>query len=97
MRDNRDETRNSTDVVVGEKAKSEVHNNGHGLHMILCVAAMAGALWLLRGSGGGSGYWILFLIACPLMHLFMGHGAHGSRSHGNHDAHDHENDGEGRR
>lgn len=75
----------SGDVTVGAKAKTRARHGGHGLHMILCVAAMAGALWFLRGSSGGSGYWMLFILACPLMHLFMGHG-----SHGNHQAHDHD-------
>lgn len=58
---------------------------GHGMLMGLCMAAMMGAAWFLVGGGsdGGTlGYgWILFVLACPLMHLFMGHGGHGS--HGN--------------
>lgn len=47
------------------------------------MVALIGAFFLLREHWGHvAGYWpYLLLMACPLMHLFHGHGAHG-RHHG---------------
>lgn len=58
------------------------HAHGHGAHMLLmllvCVAMFA-AVFLLAGSASGSLGWLpwLFLLLCPLLHLFM-HRNHGS-------------------
>lgn len=70
----------------GKRAGSS--SGGHRYHMIICVAAMVGAMWFLHAGGWASGYWILFILVCPLMHLFMGHG-----SHGNHGSNGKDHDG----
>ena len=43
------------------------------------MVALIGAFFLLREHWGHvAGYWpYLLLMACPLMHLFHGHGGHG--------------------
>ena len=43
------------------------------------MALLIGAFYLLREHWGHvAGYWpYLLLLACPLMHLFHGHGGHG--------------------
>ena len=49
------------------------------------MVALIGVFFLLREHWGHvAGYWpYLLLMACPLMHLFHGHGGHGHhRGHG---------------
>ena len=56
-------------------------HGGHGLMMLLCCVAMFGAFWFFgsfQGSEGGSWNW-LFLLLCPLMHVFMMKGHHGHK------------------
>ncbi len=45
----------------------------------LLMAALIGGFYLLRGHWNHiAGNWVyLILLACPLMHLFHGHGGHG--------------------
>lgn len=45
------------------------------------MTALIGAFFLLREHWGHvAGYWpYLLLLACPVMHLFHGHGGHGHR------------------
>ncbi len=71
------ETDDSEVTIVDEQPSTGTHRRGHGLHMTICVVVMAGVMWFLHQRGGFSGYWLIFLVACPLMHLFMGHGTHG--------------------
>jgi Protein of unknown function (DUF2933) len=56
------------------------------LWIAAAMTALIGAFFLLREHWGHlSGYWpYLLLLACPVMHLFHGHGSHGGHSH--HDA-----------
>lgn len=53
---------------------------GVGVHhavMAVCMLAMGAGMWFFLRSGAGTvGYWPLFFLLCPLMHLFMGHGGH---------------------
>ncbi len=53
------------------------------LKTTLLMVALIGGFYLLREHWEHvAGNWIyLLLLACPLMHLFHGHGSHGS--HGN--------------
>jgi hypothetical protein len=49
------------------------------LKTALLMAALVGGFYLLREQGdSAAGSWVyLLLLACPLMHLFHGHGGHG--------------------
>ena len=55
--------------------------------MALATAALIAGFYLLREHWGHVlGYWpYLLLLACPLMHLMLGHGGHGG--HGGHSGH----------
>lgn len=55
---------------------------GRPLKIALVMVALVGGFYLLREHWGHvSGNWIyLLLLACPLMHLFHGHGGHASPS-----------------
>ena len=55
---------------------------GRPLKIALVMVALVGGFYLLRGHWGHvAGNWIyLLLLACPLMHLFHGHGAHGGHA-----------------
>lgn len=45
---------------------------------LLMVAIVAGFYWLREHWDHVTGNWVyLLLLACPLMHLFHGHGGHG--------------------
>jgi Protein of unknown function (DUF2933) len=56
------------------------------LWIAAAMTALIGAFILLREHWGHvAGYWpYLLLLACPVMHLFHGHGSHSGHSH--HDA-----------
>ena len=58
------------------------------LTVAVIMLALIGAFYLLREHWGHvAGYWpYLLLLACPVMHLFHGHG-HGHH-HGSHAGHD---------
>jgi len=49
------------------------------LWIAAAMTALIGAFFLLREHWGHvAGYWpYLLLLACPVMHLFHGHGGHG--------------------
>ena len=65
-------------VTKGARMKSGMHR----MVMGLCVVAMAGGAYLFLGRGGAvPSYLFLVFLLCPLMHIFMGHGSHGS-AHG---------------
>jgi hypothetical protein len=55
-------------------------NDGHGWMMLFCFVAMLGSIWFFWGYQGeeGSSWAWLFLLLCPLMHIFMmkGHMGH---------------------
>ena len=53
---------------------------GQPLKIALVILALVGGFYLLREHWGHvAGNWIyLLLLACPLMHLFHGHGDHAS-------------------
>ena len=50
------------------------------LKVALLMVAVIGGFYLLREhSNHAAGNWVyLLLLACPLMHLFHGHGGHGA-------------------
>lgn len=51
------------------------------LRSALLMLALIGGFYVLREHWGHvAGYWpYLLLLACPLMHVFHGHGGHGAR------------------
>jgi Protein of unknown function (DUF2933) len=53
------------------------------LWIAAAMTALIGAFFLLREHWGHvAGYWpYLLLLACPVMHLFHGHGSHSGHSH----------------
>jgi len=55
---------------------------GGPLKTALLMVALVGGFYLLREHWNHvAGNWIyLLLLACPLMHLFHGHGGHGGRA-----------------
>lgn len=61
---------------------------GRPLKTALLMVALVGGFYLLREHWDHvAGNWIyLLLLACPLMHLFHGHGGHGSHRGGSHGA-----------
>ena len=47
------------------------------LWIAAAMTALIGAFFLLREHWGHlAGYWPYLLLACPVMHLFHGHGGH---------------------
>jgi hypothetical protein len=54
------------------------------VEVALLTAALIGGFYLLREHWNHvTGNWVyLLLLACPLMHLFHGHGGHGHGDHG---------------
>ena len=52
---------------------------GRALWIAAAMTGLIGAFFLLREHWGHvAGYWpYLLLLACPVMHLFHGHGGHG--------------------
>jgi len=65
------------------------------LKIALLMFALVGGFYLLREHWNhAAGNWVyLFLLACPLMHLFHGHGGHGG--HGDHGGPDHREEAPG--
>ena len=50
---------------------------------VVMLALIAGFFLLREHWSHIAGYWpYLLLLACPLMHLFLGHGGHGSHGSG---------------
>ena len=51
-------------------------------YALIAVAAIAAFALLREHWSLVAGYWpYLLLLACPLMHLFHGHGGHGDHQH----------------
>jgi hypothetical protein len=64
-------------------ATRELHGLSRPLKTALLMIALVGGFFLLREHWNHvAGNWVyLLLLACPLMHLFHGHGSHDG--HGN--------------
>jgi hypothetical protein len=73
MRMNHDDTRS---------AARDTASLSRPVKTTLLMVALVGGFYLLREHWDHvAGNWIyLLLLACPLMHLFHGHGGHGRRS-----------------
>lgn len=70
---------------------TSAHRHGNGTRRspwtgVIVMLLLIGAFYLLREHWGHlAGYWpYLLLLACPLMHLFHGHGGHGHHGGGGH-------------
>jgi hypothetical protein len=74
----------TTDHLQHPATPSDSPKPARALWIAAAMAALIGVFFLLREhSGHVTGYWpYLLLLACPVMHLFHGHGGHGH--HGNH-------------
>lgn len=55
----------------------------HGLLMMVCclVPMLLLVMFIGRGSGVGGGFGWIFLLICPLMHIFMMKGMMGGHKH----------------
>lgn len=51
----------------------------HTNHLVICLVlvGVAGLAYLFIPQVQSLGWFGLVILACPLMHLFMGHGEHG--------------------
>jgi len=51
----------------------------HTNHLVVCLVliGVAGLAYLFIPQVQSMGWFGLVILACPLMHLFMGHGEHG--------------------
>jgi len=76
----------STDHIHAPSSMPEPTRPARGLWVAAAMTALIAAFFLLREHWGHvAGYWPYFLLlACPVMHLFHGHGGHGHQGH--HDA-----------
>ena len=65
-------------------SRSDAPKSRRPLLIAAVMTALIGAFYLLREHWGHvAGYWpYLLLLACPVMHLFHGHGGHGHQGHG---------------
>ncbi len=63
-------------------ASPESSRSHRAILIAALMVAFIGAFFVLREHWGHvAGYWpYLFLLACPVMHLFHGHGGHGSHA-----------------
>lgn len=75
----------STNDLQAPNSSADSPRPARALWIAVAMTALIGAFFLLREHWGHvAGYWpYLLLLACPVMHLFHGHGSHGS--HGHHD------------
>lgn len=73
-------------VILAEKKK----HKGHFWMMLICCAVMIGGIFLIGRSGSGN-WGILFILLCPLMHIFMmkGHMGHNDHKEDNGENHQH--------
>lgn len=69
----------STNHLHTPSSSSESPQPARALWIAAAMAALIGAFFVLREHWGHvAGYWpYLLLLACPVMHLFHGHGGHG--------------------
>jgi len=69
----------SSDHLQAPVSLPESHRPARALWIAAAMAALIGAFFVLREHWGHvAGYWpYLLLLACPVMHLFHGHGGHG--------------------
>ena len=74
----------STDHLHTPITSPEPTRPARALWVAAAMTALIAAFFLLREHWGHvAGYWpYLLLLACPVMHLFHGHGGH--RHHGTH-------------
>lgn len=75
----------STDPLHAPASAPKTTGHAGAVKGAVAMTALIAAFFLLREHWGHvAGYWpYLLLLACPLMHLFHGHGSHGH--HGHHD------------
>jgi len=69
----------ATEYVDLPSSTTESAKPARALWIAAAMTALIGAFFLLREHWGHvAGYWpYLLLLACPVMHLFHGHGGHG--------------------
>ena len=69
----------ATEYLHHRSSTSESGKPARALWIAAAMTALIGAFFLLREHWGHvAGYWpYLLLLACPVMHLFHGHGGHG--------------------
>ena len=74
----------STDRPLQPSSWSKSRQPARALWIAAAMTALVGAFFLLREHWGHvAGYWpYLLLLACPVMHLFHGHGGHGHHGTG---------------
>lgn len=75
----------ATDPLQQSGSTLESNRPRRTLWVAAAMTALIAAFFLLREHWGHvAGFWpYLLLLACPLMHLFHGHGGHGQhRAHG---------------
>lgn len=73
----------STDHLLIPTSSSESPRPARALWIAAAMTALISAFFLLREHWGHvAGYWpYLLLLACPVMHLFHGHGRRGHHGH----------------
>lgn len=73
----------STDHVHAPSTAPEPTRPARAVWVAAAMTTLIAAFFLLREHWGHvAGYWpYLLLLACPVMHLFHGHGGHGSHGH----------------
>lgn len=73
----------STDHLHTPITSPEPTRPARALWVAAAMTALIAAFFLLREHWGHvAGYWpYLLLLACPVMHLFHGHGGHGHHGH----------------
>jgi len=72
----------STDHRPAPNPSTASSRPGRALWIAAAMTALIGAFFLLREHWGHlAGYWpyLLLLLACPVLHLFHGHGGHAQR------------------
>jgi fatty acid desaturase len=69
----------ATEYLHHRSSTPESAKPAHALWIAAAMTALIGAFFLLREHWGHvAGYWpYLLLLACPVMHLFHGHGGRG--------------------
>ena len=70
------------------------HGHRNPLTVALLMVVLIVVFDLLREHWGHvAGLWPYLLLACPLMHLFHGHGVHGHHATQGRQGHDHDTNG----